>query len=79
MSRSVSCGFIRMPIALSPGKLLLVAANTVQLFSVTAVTLAAGLTMVMAGTKKKMLRWKNAHQRCPMCGRSDRHNCACRR
>lgn len=55
------------------------AANTAQLLSVTAVTVLAGLSMVMTGTKKKLLRWKDSHQRCPTCGRTDRHNCPCSR
>jgi hypothetical protein len=55
------------------------AANTFQLFTVSALTIIAGLTMAVTGTKKKLLRWKNAPRRCPTCGRVDHHNCSCSR
>jgi hypothetical protein len=50
-----------------------------QLANFVAVAVGAGLLMVFAGTKKKLLRWKPAERRCPTCGRSDRRNCPCRR
>ena len=68
-----------MPRARLPVNLSHIAANTAQLLSVTAVTVLAGLSMVLTGTKKKLLRWKDTHHRCPTCGRTDRHNCACSR
>ena len=54
-------------------------AATVHLLSVTAMTTVAGLTMVLTGTKKKVLSWKTVRKRCAACGRSDRRNCTCRR
>jgi hypothetical protein len=61
------------------GTLLPVTANTFQLLSLLALTLLAGLTMVTAGTQKKLLRWKKPPQRCSTCGRTDRYNCPCRK
>jgi hypothetical protein len=68
-----------MFVAPESGKLLLVTANTFQLVTVIALTLIAGLTMMLAGAQKKMLRSKKATDRCPTCGRTDRYNCPCRR
>jgi len=51
---------------------------TIHLLSLALMTTVAGVTMVLAGTKKKVLSWKNVRKRCPACGRSDRH-CACHR
>lgn len=47
--------------------------------NIMALAVSAGLLMLYTGTRKKLLRWKPAERRCPVCGRSDRHNCACRR
>ncbi len=38
-------------------------------------TLAAGALMIRAGTQKKLLEWKSTPRRCPVCGRTDRHEC----
>jgi hypothetical protein len=79
-SRSRKCGFVRMLGGPSSGTLLPVTANTIQLLIVTGLTLIAGLTMVVAGTQKKLLRWKKPPpKRCATCGRTDRYNCPCRR
>jgi hypothetical protein len=50
-----------------------------QLTNFVAVAVGAGLLMVFTGTKKKLLRLKLVERRCPTCGRSDPHNCPCRR
>jgi len=54
-------------------------ANSLQLASFVGLTASAGLVMVISGTQKKMLSWKTARRRCPVCGCSDRRNCSCRR
>ena len=52
--------------------------NMQMLGSVVAVA-SAGLLMGLAGTGKKLLRWKPADRRCSTCGRTIRAGCPCRR
>ena len=68
-----------MFVAPPSGTIPLVTASSFHLLILTALTLIAGLTMMIAGTQKKVLRWKKAPQHCPACGRRDRYNCPCRR
>jgi hypothetical protein len=68
-----------MPAAAVPDRLFVMTSTGLQLTNFVAVAVGAGLLMVVAGTKKKLLRWKPAERRCPTCGRSDRRNCPCRR
>lgn len=68
-----------MFVAPPSGTIPLVIVSSFHLLILTALTLIAGLTMMIAGTHKKVLRWKKAPQRCPACGRRDRYNCPCRR
>jgi hypothetical protein len=53
--------------------------NSIQLMSFVSLTLVAGLLMMLAGTQKRMLRWKPADRRCATCGRRKSAGCACRR
>jgi len=50
-----------------------------QAATVAVLVASAGLAMAIAGTKKKLLRWRPAERRCPTCGRSNRYECPCRR
>jgi hypothetical protein len=53
-------------------------ANSLHLTTTLGLTLSAGLVMVLAGTRKKLLEWKTT-QRCQACGSRDRQHCPCRR
>ena len=50
---------------------------SLQVANLVAAAVAAGLLMVFAGTKKKLLRWLPAERRCSICGRTVRHGCRC--
>jgi hypothetical protein len=52
-----------------------IAANGLHLATTVATTMCAGLLMVYAGTKKKVLQWKKTPHRCPACGRAHRGGC----
>jgi hypothetical protein len=52
-------------------------ANGLQLTNFVALTLVAGLLMILSGTQKRVLRWKPADRRCATCGRRKPRNCPC--
>ncbi len=49
--------------------------NGLNLLTLMPLTLVAGILMTKAGTQKKMLSWKHAPRRCPICGSYGRHEC----
>jgi len=53
--------------------------SSFQLAMFLGLTLVAGLLMANTGVAKKLLSWKSAPCRCPICGRARRYDCPCRR